>query len=374
MKILGIDKNNYSRKSNFDKLSNCSKQNNAINNDFVLQNSSSKNYEKLQPQHFSGYFAINPVSKVSFGANNEQKADPVLDFGISLFDKLQSNKDFDLVQETKNFLKQNDLEDIDIADLDEIKYQSERLLGGFRANFSKDMSYDGGTLFLENYSPSNDSKANAKIAGAITHELSHAYQHKNKNGLEMFTNAGLKKSDDLPKVIRSFIERVKRESVIRDMMQVKPLQYAVDNFRKIGIDVSELLTFNPDIYKYSTIFPESSVKIDEKTIINAFSCNNEEDFESLVADYFSQTLYYFKESDIPEKYKNNDTYKLIQSYATALLRDEAIAYQKNSQINKHRAGLSFDAPTLNDLIPMTYNKVANILEKLDVEKCAQMQE
>ena len=183
----------------------------------------------------------------------------------------------------------------------------------------------------------------------------------------MFRNAGAKKLEKAT-TVRRFVEYVKRESTSRELMQLTPLEYAINNNRKTGVSISEMINFNPDISKYSTIFPEREVKVDEKMILESFVCENKEDFKGLVCSYFSNILSVFNSAEISEDYKNLETYSLIKNYCSGLLRDEAKAYQINSNVNKQYRGLSLEIRTLNDLIPMTYNMVADALDKIDIEK------
>ena len=325
----------------------------------------SKIYFGFSLKNFTGNLSANSVQVIKFGAKNDLKSeDPVLEFGISLFDKIQTDKNTDIKEEVVKFLEENNMQGIKVLNIRELKGMNHLTSGCFHPEYTVDRRYNGGTLYLEDMDTS-DIKAIIQQVGVITHELSHAYQCEKNKGSDTFSRAGV---EDLGLIntISGFVNGVIRDWNTAQYLQLPPLQYAVDNCDTLGFDSSEIDVFNNDINKYGAIFPTSIVNVDDNTILNAYG--GRKNFNDIIAKYFCRMLIMYNQIDSTRPYRNMEIYKLLQQYCVDFLREEVSAYEKNSQINKHHAGIDFDEKTLNDLTPMTYSLVADSLEKLNIEK------
>lgn len=331
------------------------KINSAKLNPLFLKNTGFKSAKQV-------YFKGNNLDKDIFVKSeniNESKNSTGFDFAVSIIEKLKNQEQFDVNNEIKKFLKENNINNVDIKPIEEYKDAPPRIMGAFVHRYNNEMNENGGTLYLKKMPENGDFKEMQSYIASISHELEHVVQHQKNDLREIFIDS--LDNGQQSELVFEYTQYLK--GVFVQTLHRTPLQYCVKNAKELGIDAFTLLQLNDDIYNYATIFPDSSVKINENTVKKSFS--GEADFSEYIKKYFNMVTENFSGPGI-EEYATNETYDLIRKKAIHELRTEAQAYQINSDINKYIKGIDLNKKTLNDLIPMTYNLIADELEKIEI--------
>jgi len=316
-------------------------------------------FSSLNPINFKGVNNKDVFVKSSaeLQDKNIESSSSGLDFAFGVYQKINKDKKIDIAKEVQDFLKKNNIDNVKVAPLSEYKNAPPRVMGVFVQRYNSNMIQNGGTLYINNAPKNDDKKAMQVLVASVAHELQHVLQHQRDDLSSIFIDS----LDNPEQVDLVFQYTQYLKSFFVGILQKTALQYCINNREQYGIDIPFLMNLNEDIYRYSMIFPNFSSDITDDTIRSSFSKDG--DFSSLVAKNFDMIIENFASPDI-EEFATNETYELIRKKIIYELRSEAQAYQVNSDLNKYITGIKSNQKTLNDLIPMTYNLVADELEKI----------
>ena len=286
-------------------------------------------------------------------------------YGINLINRTLSGEEVDFKQEIKKFLSAYGIDNIEVKNLSDVdeRIKNEQLAAGFLGKYDDDLQENGGIIYLEELKNRKDPKAVQQHVALMMHELTHALQHKNdEEAAKIFSKNG--KIDLIQqRLIFGFTNII--ASPMASVMQMRPLQYIFNNYQRYDIPRYELYNMNADIKSYGTIFPAKSNKnISEQTVYSTFG--GKDNFENTVIQYFQQIVAKLNEAPDSKDYQTLETYDMLKDFFVARLRNEAEAYQVMSDINKKLKNINERYHTLNDLIPITYNMVADVLEETEL--------
>ena len=310
-------------------------------------------------------YNTNYLSSITFkGVENKltPSQNKAIDFGLYIVKKLKTEEKVDITKEVEVFLAQNDLKNIKVKPLSEATAATEKTAGGFVPDLDENLNFIGGTLYLAPVPKTKDEKAIQRYASVLAHEIQHAFEES-----ENTTKKIAEKNEISAKNMQLILGFTTiMQNYFSPTLRNKPLQYCVDNYKILGIPIYEVKAFNPDIRKYGTVFPLKSLRsISKDTIYNAF--NGKANFTKNIEKYFFETINTYNNSPDLAIFRTPNAYKALKDYYAYSLRNEAKAYQVNSEIHKKLNNLNQRFYTLNDLTPLTFNIVADELDKINIK-------
>ena len=333
-----------------------------------IQISKTQNNKQSTPCKTNIFYNPSHYTKISFGGLSKntftEETTLTTNFGTDLLKRIQKGENIDIIEETKEFLNQNGLTEVEIRPLTDASEADSQTVGGYRDKYTEDMQYNGGILYLAPIPKSNDKKELQWYVSVIAHELQHAIQHKETDMKSVFAKHNITDKAHID-IIMGYTSAPTIRNFASHNMQIPPLQYCVNEYQKLGIPAYEVKNIANDSKKYGTIFPSKGVRgLDNDTIFKTYG--GEKAFNKKVEDSLFQTFTAYDNSPQTEPFRTPETYSALKDYYVIRLRNEAEAYQVASNINKKLNNIDNRFYTLNDLIPMAYTLVANKIEEIKI--------
>ena len=132
-----------------------------------IQISKTQNNKQSTPCKTNIFYNPSHYTKISFGGLSKntftEETTLTTNFGTDLLKRIQKGENIDIIEETKEFLNQNGLTEVEIRPLTDASEADSQTVGGYRDKYTEDMQYNGGILYLAPIPKSNDKKECQKL-------------------------------------------------------------------------------------------------------------------------------------------------------------------------------------------------------------------
>ena len=304
---------------------------------------------------FSQVSMANFIESIKTKKSNSQK---ILEFSDKLLSNANLNKET-LKYEVQNFLKANSINNLKIDDISKITQGAQgKITGKFVPEYSSNCKLSSGTLYLGEIPNTSDKDAFVAYCSTVCHELLHVLQYaqnEDKFGLgEVVANRDeMKKYNDFSYFFMSMIE---------PLLINKPLQGIMNNYKKHGITEQEYNELFSSVNKNGFPILNKTVHFTEndiKTYITGLV-----PFDDYIDTQIKKSIEVFEIRVATNGLDSQTITKALLKNYIVHFKNELEAYSLMSDIVKRQYNLN--DKTINDITPVAYKMVINVLErKLD---------